>query len=86
MPYPPDLPWMIEWRMHLERQKPRVLTSLPRRDVRGVGSNGATDVMIVRPRIPAGALAWRLPGEQTWRSLRELPAAWMPFLNRAEWA
>lgn len=84
MTLPDDLPHVIEWRMsYSERyQTDIILTSLPRRPVRMIGSGGKTDAAIVRPQIPYGARGWRLIGEGEWRRLRDIPAHWMPFVNR----
>ncbi len=83
MTLPDDLPWMIEYRL-----KGAILTTLPRRPVRSVGTSGATDAAIVQPQIPFGTLGWRLPGETEWKPLSALPKHWCPFLNRvrpSEW-
>jgi hypothetical protein len=81
MQCPDDLPWMIEYRMNGPDEAPRILSALPRRPVRAVGTSGKTDAPIIRPQIPLGANAWRLPGEQDWRPLGALPRHWMPFVN-----
>lgn len=81
---PADLPHMVEWLLPGPDGRATVLKSLPRRGVRSVGSGGATDAAIVRPRIPYGAAGWRLPREAAWRALAEIPESWRAFLERVK--
>jgi len=74
---PSDLPWVIYWRVGSV-----ILTSLPHREVRNVGSSGMTDRAIVRPSIPVGATGWRADPWTAWQSMESLPLAWMPWLQR----
>jgi hypothetical protein len=76
MTFPPDLPWLIEYRLDFA-----VLTAMPRKPVEFIGSSGATNAAQVCPRIPYGARAWRVPGGP-WRPLSEMPKDWLPFVNR----
>jgi hypothetical protein len=75
--FPEDLPWMIEYRVGST-----VRITLPRVPVHYVSSSGSTDAAIVCPRIPLGCTGWRRAGELAWRSLKDVPRAWMPFLDR----
>ncbi len=75
--FPEDLPWIIEYRVGK-----MVLTTLPRRPVNFRGSSGTTDASTVRPRIPVGTDAWRVPPSLKWLRLDRLPKHWIPFLQR----
>ncbi len=77
MTYPDDLPYMLEYRCGSV-----VLTTLPRTPVVNISTSGDTNAKIVKPNIPYGVTGWRRCGEMEWRPLSELPAEWMPFLNR----
>lgn len=77
MTFPDDLPGFIEYRVG-----DTVRTALPRRPVQSISSSGATDAALVCPQIPIGAEAWRVPPATSWSKLSDLPAAWLPFLNR----
>jgi hypothetical protein len=77
MTYPPDLPWMLEYRVGAT-----VIMTLPRRPVFFISSSGATDAAIVHPQIPYGCTGWRRVGEEAWRALETLPDHWRPFLQR----
>ena len=77
MTFPDDLPHMLEYRVGCT-----VRTALPRRPVQSISSSGQDDAALVCPQIPYGATAWRRATEETWHPMRELPEAWLPFLNR----
>jgi hypothetical protein len=74
---PDDLPGILYYRVGCT-----VRATLPRRPVSYVGSSGATDAAQVCPNIPHGADAWREEPAGAWRPLKELPPAWLPWLNR----
>jgi len=74
---PESLPWIIWYQVGQV-----LLASLPRREVRSIGSSGCTDAVIVRPWIPAGATGWRADQHSPFRPMSELPAEWMPWLDR----
>ncbi len=66
----------------------RTQCAYPRRPVSYRGSSGITDAANVCPRIPYGSLGWRVLGEKVWRALKDIPKAWLPFLQRereTEW-
>lgn len=75
--FPADLPWILEYQVGRT-----VRMTLPRREVRFVGTSGDTDANEVCPRIPLGATGWRRAGEMEWRGLEEIPRHWLPFLQR----
>lgn len=77
---PDDLPSILWYRLrsHLAQ-----VSALPRRKVESRGSSGITNVNDVRPSIPYGADGWRADPNEAWRPLSDLPAAWLPFLNRS---
>ena len=77
LPCPDDLPFYLEYRVGEV-----VLPVLCRRKVETHGSSGKTDACIVHPQIPFGADAVRRVGGP-WRELKDLPKAWMPWLDRA---
>jgi hypothetical protein len=77
MTFPPDLPGILYYRVGGV-----ILTTLPRRPVVYVSSSGATNAAVVRPTIPLGCDAWRADPSGPWLKLDQLPAAWLPFLNR----
>lgn len=78
---PDSLPEFIEWDTGSRIDGVPVLRySLPRRKPQGKGGNGATDVAVVNPYVPFGAVAWRVPSEGIWRPVSELPAEWGPWL------
>lgn len=78
MDFPADLPGILHYRVGAT-----VRATLPRTPVVYVSSSGSTNAATVCPCIPLGATGWRLAGEREWKPLSALPAAWMPFLNRA---
>ncbi len=76
MTFPPDLPWIVEYRVGCT-----VRGALPRRRVESISSSGETNARIVCPTIPYGADAWRVAGGD-WQPLESIPEAWRPFLMR----
>lgn len=86
--FPPDLPEIIQYRLRTPILFPGTFdrgvttrVALPRRQVQFIGSSGVSDAYLVCVAIPPGADAWRVPAGD-WQPLSNLPAAWMPFLNR----
>lgn len=75
--FPDDLPWMLWYRTRYT-----VLPTLPRKPVAFIGSSGDTNAHVVRPQIPYGATHWRVGDGDTWKPISELPARWLPFLDR----
>lgn len=78
--FPPTLPGILDYLM----ASGIVIYALPRRPVMAKGGNGATDAHDVTPRIPCGAVAWRLHDETDWRPMNTLPKQWLPYLNRTK--
>ena len=78
MNFPDDLPEIMEY---LTRSGTAIYT-LPRTPVETISSSGKTNACYVCPEIPYGAIGWRRVWEKEWHVMEDIPAEWMPFLQR----
>lgn len=77
MAFPDNLPYILYYRVGKA-----VIPTLCRQPVKYISSSGVTNANVVCPTIPYGADAWRLRDTDPWQSFKDLPTAWLPYLNR----